>query len=235
MGKFLKFLFDNEDEENEDEEEIHGPILGTGKCMENGCVQVNASQCAYIDRRARECETCWCPDHHLPLQGKPYCRRHYGIMKALSGAKFNDQLPPDLENRAPSLVEWVANGLEDDVMALLEKLKEDRKANKVMRMPLLLALYRQPAARIWVRTWQLADANGPTLKVQIMVDEEKDIEVIIRVDSETMIRLVPPWILQRQNGEVVSKEEDLARRDIFRNKLLDAVARGITGARAKKF
>src|ERR1700737_560392 len=84
-------------------------------CAHPGCTNRGAVHCSYIDRRERPCGYAWCPDHRIVFEGQRYCRRHGGVMEAIASNTVERIHPPDLDNRALSLCEWVSNALNVEV------------------------------------------------------------------------------------------------------------------------
>jgi len=179
--------------------------------------------CSYRDRRGRACPTAWCPTHRAPLAGPVLCRRHAGIVTALgaSGA-----LPPDLETRAPSLLEWVSRGVDVGIAAALNVVA-DPQLEQLVTVPGRLIFLGVERHRAWERAWQLAAHTGLTRRVSLVVEEADDSQVVIRVGQTIAGRLTPPWIEQRRRGESVSPEEDAKRRQQFDETILELVRKGL--------
>src|SRR5260370_22946586 len=82
-------------------------MSGDLSCAASGCAATTVVACVYVDRRGRPCPTAWCPDHVEAAGDRPYCRRHAGVMRARL-ADPQESMLPDLESRAPGLIEWLA-------------------------------------------------------------------------------------------------------------------------------
>ncbi|HEV3231581.1 MAG TPA: hypothetical protein VG245_04940, partial [Candidatus Dormibacteraeota bacterium] len=156
--------------------------------------------CAYVDRRGRACATSWCAEHSV-VDGQvghaAYCRRHAGIAKAMAGSGADSAEMPDLDNRAASLCEWMANDLDGGIRAVLILAQGMHPGSEVSSRPLHRVIQGVPRRSTWMRTWMLADSTGPRWRLALCVDEERDAEVVIRVDSQEIERFVPPWIEHR--------------------------------------
>src|SRR6202035_85258 len=88
-------------------------------CKLAGCTNDTAQPCAYRDGRGRACAAAYCPEHGVATEGKFYCRRHAGVLRAV-GAEVTPQGGlPDIDNRAPSLVSWIARDLDAAVRRVL--------------------------------------------------------------------------------------------------------------------
>ena len=198
------------------------PIMGTDPCAEPGCGSKLAVPCAYVDRKHHPCGTSWCQEHHLAIDGRAYCRRHSGVVRAITANTLELMEFPDLDNRAASLCEWVANDLDPLLRALLNELRSGHDEQQVSSLPMRLVIQRQPAARAWVRSWTLSDHTGVVHKLAIQVDEANDAEVIGSVDGNEVVRKVPPWISDRIPGFDDAGDEQ--RRADFRAALIGPLA-----------
>jgi hypothetical protein len=196
-------------------------IAGYEPCAHPGCVRRNAATCEYVDRRGRPCGYAWCPEHQVVFDNRAYCRRHGGIMRAISGNTLEDVEPPDLDNRALSLCEWVSNDLDHDMRALLEELRNGADGFQVHAQPLHLVFVRTPYSRAWAHIWTLSNHLGTVRKVGIEVNEADDSMVLASVDGNPVAKEVPPWISDR--GTPISEAAVQKRRDDFRVKLVGAV------------
>jgi hypothetical protein len=196
-------------------------IAGNQPCAYPGCANRNGIECAYLDRRGHGCGYSWCPDHQVAFEGRPYCRRHGGVMAAINTDTSERIDPPDLDNRALSLCEWVANDIDDDITELLEEIREGAPDYFVRSHPLHLVVLRSPPSRTWARNWTLGDHTGTMRKVSVEVNEALDNVVVASVDGSPVSREVPPWISDRATA--VSDEAVQRRRDEFRIKLVGSI------------
>jgi hypothetical protein len=203
----------------------HG--LGRLPCSFGGCVQPTGLPCVYVDRRGRGCGTAWCPEHRLIAQNQVYCRRHWGT---LSGLGEPEEAPlPDVDNRAPSLVNWVGRRLGAGVQAILQDRAGRDDTMRVVSVPVHLVFRGRDRARVWERTWACADHVGHHHAVTLAVAEERPDELMLRVGDTLLARVVPPWITARRAGADVSREADTVQRHDFyeslRHLIAEAVAR----------
>ena len=155
------------------------------------------------------------------VHGRPACRRHARMLAAVLADEFqSDRALPDLENRSPSLADYVGDALEPRVLALLENLRRPGSNDQVAAEPLHIyhpiAHPTAAGSRWWERTWKLFDHTGVLVKVSVEVDESRDIEVWVRVGRNLISHAVPPWIERRILGlPPLSGEEDRAARERF--------------------
>lgn len=195
---------------------------GTLPCSHTSCSATTGAACAYVDRRSRPCPTAWCPDHRATVEGRTYCRRHAGIVAALAG---DARVPlPDLENRAPSLVEWVGRDLD---AAVQDALARRHSRERLVVEPVRLVFLGPERLRVWERTWKLCAHTGFAAKVAIQVEEDHDTDVVVKVGPTAVARLTPPWIEHRRRGEIPTPEDDAARRGAFYRDLAETVAQSL--------
>jgi hypothetical protein len=93
--------------------------------------------------------------------------------------------------------------------------------------PVTLVFIGVERQRAWERTWKLASHEGDQRRVSLVVEEANDHEVVVKVGSNVVDRLVPPWIAHRQRGETVTPEDDLREREQLNKHVLEAVERGL--------
>jgi hypothetical protein len=156
-------------------------------------------------------------------------------MKGLARRTLETAQGIEIDNRAPSLAEWVANEVDDALKVLLNDVRGPRRDIVMSAEPLDLVSMGTPRVRTWERTWKLSSHTGILVKVALMVDEANDAEVQARVDSEMVFRAIPPWIerrLQPDAAAPMAPSEDEAQRARFRERILDAVRVAVEQRRA---
>jgi hypothetical protein len=220
--------------EEQQEPELVSPAmvaLGELPCTERGCSATTGLECEYIDRRSRRCRTAWCPVHRMVVHDKVYCRRHAGVVRAVPTGVLEQNSPlPDLENRAPSLVNWVSNEIDAAVRSLLMKELGNTGGAELVVDPVTLVFVGIDRCRGWERAWKLV-GYGVSVRVSLMVEEDADTEVAVKVGLNVVDRLVPPWIGQREAVDAQTPAEDRRRRDRFNEQLVDAMDRGLARER----
>ncbi len=192
-------------------------VQGSLPCSEHGCQRHDAVACAYVDRRRRPCPTAWCPDHQILVSGLPHCRRHARITASAASDEFQGgQALPDLENRSPSLADYVGDALEPRILAFLVGLRRPGSYDQVAAEPVHVIHPTAGGARRWDRTWKLYDHTGVQAKVSVEVDESRDPEVLVRVGRHVVSQAVPPWIERRRQGlPPLAPSDDSAQRERF--------------------
>lgn len=187
-------------------------VASTGiVCTLAGCSNDTARPCAYRDGRGRACGAVYCPEHGVSTDGKFYCRRHAGVLRAVGAQETPQGGLPDVDNRAPSLVSWIARDLDANVRRLLSGAAlpgESVIADETVHV----ARDFTRKAR-WEQSWRLVDHTGQILKVTIQVFEENDTLVRVHVGSGVIADAVPPWIVHRTEDSDVAT--DTAHRQRF--------------------
>jgi hypothetical protein len=183
-----------------------------------------------MDRRQLGCQTVWCREHTAVREGHTYCRRHAGVARALAKARIAEVEPPDLDQRAPSLAEWVANELDDHIQRLLTEIRGAQHTLTQASDPLSLLIHGVPRTRAWERRWTLSAQTGLIVRIVIRVQEENEDEIVALVGPEVVARVTPPWIQNRSRKPPFPPEVDADKRREFRESLM----RAISGAVARR-
>ena len=170
--------------------------LSTGiPCKLAGCANDTAQPCAYRDGRGRACGAAYCPEHGVSTEGKFYCRRHAGVLRAVGAEATPQGGLPDLDNRAPSLVSWIARDLDANVRRLLSVVAGPGESVIADETVHVARDFNRKAR--WEQSWRLVNHTGLILKVTIKVFEENDSLVRVHVGGGVIADGIPPWILRR--------------------------------------
>lgn len=208
-------------------------VIGDRPCSHPGCANQMGAPCAYEDRRGDLCETAWCPEHQTVIGGKAYCRRHASTVQALGEAQLGSGPVPDIDNRAPSLVNWVTDHLDERVTALLRAHATPGSNEQVTTSA--VRLVRPPdGGRRWERGWKLYDHTGAIIKVSVEIEERHDPEVAVRVGRSLSAKGVPPWITHRMRGETLPEAADAAERDAFFDFFFREIEKGVIRERTER-
>jgi len=197
--------------------------LGAAPCSAADCDSVTAISCDYIDRRSIRCDTAWCPEHRIVVDSRVFCRRHAGTVSALPGGPLAGSPLPDLDNRAPSLVSWVAREVDAEIRHLLLSIAGDDEAAQLIVDPVFLIFVGRERKRAWERSWKLVNHRGTAVRVALQVEEEDNSRVTIRVGSNVVARVTPPWITQRSSHPPTSAAIDGEERQQFNVEILDLI------------
>ena len=181
-------------------------------CRARSCANHNGVLCHYIDRRGRRCDTAWCPNHWATVGGIVYCRRHAGTIAAI-GYFDHPAGMPDVDNRAPSLVNWVARDLDAFVAATLVQVAT--QGETFVREPVVSTHADRSGGGADERGWKLVDHTGLRLVVAVFVHENEDTTIRVRVGSVVVAEGVPPWVERHRRGIEVSDETDRSQRALF--------------------
>ena len=154
-----------------------------------------------------------------------YCRRHAGTVQAIGELAADAHGLPDLDDRTPSLVNWIARDLDPNIRALLAFTKREGESI-VVDEGVRLARDRNRTARR-ERSWRILDNTGIVLKVTVRVSEEEESRVHVTVGSEVVADAVPPWIARRREAEV-DATTDIMQRQRFYRSLEESIAGAVT-------
>jgi hypothetical protein len=156
-----------------------------------------------------------------------YCRRHAGTVQAIGELAHDPSGHPDLDDRAPSLVDWIGRDIDRDIRTLLARAA--RPGESVIADEAARRTHDFHRNTRWERSWRLVEHTGPILNVTLHVAEDNDSLVHVRVGTETVADGVPPWIARRREGQDVEAAIDISQRRLFyrylEETISDAVAR----------
>jgi hypothetical protein len=195
-------------------------------CSVPGCPNSDALTCEYRDRRGRMCQVSFCPEHGDVIEGVPYCRRHASTVRAIGPLATDPNGRPDLNDRTPSLVNWISKELDTHIRAQLEAAAIEGESVVADESVHLSRDYNRNLR--WERSWRLIENTGLVLKIVISVSEENDALVRINVGSELVADGIPPWIARRRMGEDVDVAIDVAQRQLFYQYMQESIARAVT-------
>jgi hypothetical protein len=194
-------------------------------CSVPGCPNSDALTCEYRDRRGRLCQVAFCADHGVVIEGVPYCRRHASTVRAIGPLATDPNGRPDVNDRTPSLVNWISRELDGHIRAQLEATAREGESVLVDDA---VHLSRDSNRNLrWERSWRLVENTGLVLKISINVSEENDALVRINVGSEMVADGIPPWIARRRMGEDVDVAIDVAQRQLFYQYLQESIAKAV--------
>ena len=213
-------------------QETEGALAPTAtKCALRGCTNEGAQLCAYRDRRGRACTAAFCSAHSVQFSGIMYCRRHAGTVQAIGELAKDPNGFPDLNDRAPSLVNWISRDLDQSVRRLLGRAA---RSGESVIVDELVRLAHDPARKArWERAWRIVEHTGLVLKVTVHVSEENDLLVHVRVGTEMVADGVPPWIARRREGQEVEAAIDISQRQLFYRFLEENISAAVIRFRAR--
>lgn len=207
------------------------PMVGTLQCQARGCSNHTAMTCEYVDKRGRPCQSAFCPGHWSVVGGVVFCRRHASTIRAIGENALDRMAWPDVDNRGPSLVNWISRELDERVRSLLTDVAEGEERVIVDRTVGLAYDHRRRPR--WERAWKLVETTGLVMKVAIQVDESEDALVTVRVGNEMVAQGIPPWIARRHSGEDLDPDVDRLRRELFHRFLEENICEGVKRLRAR--
>jgi hypothetical protein len=197
-------------------------------CSSQGCTGAATSACSYVDRRQRQCPTRWCGEHQHRVFSRSYCRRHAGIIEAV-GEEHADVPLPDLDNRAPSLANWVGRDLDAAIRTLLTTGFPSQTMNVSSMVSGGL-----PRDRSWGRWWKVISPLGVDCSVSLSVLEANDSIIHVAYDGKEILAVTPPWIEARRQGETLDTGPDHEQRSRFYERILEALEDAVMAAKQRR-
>jgi len=194
-------------------------------CSVPGCPNGNALTCEYRDRRGHACPVSFCADHGVVIEGVAYCRRHASTVRAIGPLATDASGRPDLNDRTPSLVNWISRELDGFIRAQLETAA--REGESVVSDDAVHLSRDQNRNLRWERSWRLVDHTGLVLKVSVNMSEDNDTLVRINVGNDMVADGIPPWIARRRMGEGVDDAIDVAQRQLFSQYMQQRIAKAV--------
>jgi hypothetical protein len=149
-----------------------------------------------------------------------YCRRHATVIAALLTVPEDEREVPDLDNRAPSLLEFVARRLHEPAVQMLQARGAGSPGSSIVVDAIHMTMAGTPRIRGWEHRWRLLDHTGPLATIGLRVDEDTDILVQVKVDGAVVHSAEPPWIATRA---VASDEAEAAGRLAYEQELINAM------------
>jgi hypothetical protein len=201
-------------------------------CSMRRCTNATAQPCAYHDRRQRSCPTAFCSAHSVSVGGVTYCRRHAGTVQAIGELAKNPNALPDISNRGPALINWIARDLDKDIRTLLARTARPGES-LIVDDAVRLAHDHWRQAR-WERSWRIVEHTGPVLAVTLQLYEDDQSRVCVRVGAEMVADSVPPWIARRSQGVEVEAAIDISQRQMFYQLLEENITAAVIRFRARE-
>jgi hypothetical protein len=201
-------------------------------CSMRRCTNAKAQPCAYRDRRERTCPTAFCPSHSVTVAGATYCRRHAGTMQAIGELARNPNGLPDITDRGPGLINWIARDLDKNIRTLLAKTV--RPGESVIVDDSVRLAHDHWRRSRWERSWRIVEHTGPVLAVTVQMSEEDQSRVFVRVGAEMVADSVPPWIARRSQGVEVEAAIDISQRQLFYQLLEENITAAVIRFRARE-
>ena len=203
-----------------------GQAPTAGQCTIAGCPRQETWPCSYRERTGARCNLRRCPDHVEMVDGRPYCHRHAGVVRALShteGSILQVKGQPSLHDRAVPLLNLVCEALNPGLTALLEEAAGTHPDIQVARQKMVQEVWNGSDRVAWQANWGLHTQRGYLLRVSIRVGVAEPPEVEAIVDARSVFMGVPTWIGRRLRGE----PPDPADHGAFTATLLEAIGEAV--------
>lgn len=134
---------------------------------------------------------------------------------------------PDIDNRGPSLVQHIADQLEQPVTTLLRAVAHPNE--QVIEETEVTKAFDPDRSSRWERSWRLVDGTGVVVKVTVFVTEADPATVSVRAGSHVVFEEVPPWI--RGSGAEGTRDDDNEARRAFYQRLEETIAEAVARVR----
>jgi hypothetical protein len=151
-------------------------------------------------------------------------------MRALLASSRKGHLP-DIDNRAPSLANWIGNDIDARMRSVVEKLILREDGEQLIIDPVGYIYNLSDKSHRWERSWKIANHTGVGGKAAIDVDEAKDSVVRLRVGQRTVNEVIPPWVGHHEKRELVPPSADEAERIAFYNAICDQLTNALMAER----
>jgi hypothetical protein len=138
---------------------------------------------------------------------------------------------PDVSDRGPALVNWIARDLDKDIRTLLARTVRPGES-LIVDDAVRLAHDHWRQAR-WERSWRIVDHTGPVVAVTLHLSEDDQSRVYIKVGAEMVADSVPPWIARRSQGVEVEAAIDISQRQMFYQLLEENISAAVIRFRAR--
>ena len=207
-------------------------VTSATACSMRRCTNMTAQPCAYRDRRERSCPTAFCAAHSVSVGGATYCRRHAGTVQAIGELAKNPSGLPDLSDRGPGLINWIARDLDKNIRTLLARTV--RPGESVIVDDAVRLKHDHWRQARWERSWRIVEHTGPVLAVTVHMSEDDESRVHVRVGAEMVADSVPPWIARRSQGVEVEAAIDISQRQLFYQMLEENISAAIIRFRARE-
>jgi hypothetical protein len=214
------------------DEVVATEAVSTTPCSMRRCTSMTATPCAYRDRRERSCPTAFCAAHSVSVGGATYCRRHAGTVQAIGELAKNPSGLPDLSDRGPALINWIARDLDKNIRTLLARTV--RPGESVIVDDAVRLKHDHWRQARWERSWRIVEHTGPVLAVTVHMSEDDESRVHVRVGAEMVADSVPPWIARRSQGVEVEAAIDISQRQLFYQMLEENISAAILRFRARE-
>ncbi|MGA7989503.1 MAG: hypothetical protein WCB51_14030 [Candidatus Dormiibacterota bacterium] len=168
----------------------------------------------------------------MTVAGVTYCRRHAGTVQAIGELAKNPSGLPDITDRGPGLINWIARDLDKDIRRLLAKTV--RPGESVIVDDSVRLAHDHWRRSRWERSWRIVEHTGPVLAVTVQMSEDDRSRVFVRVGAEMVADSVPPWIARRSQGVEVEAAIDISQRQLFYQLLEENITAAVIRFRARE-
>ena len=193
----------------------------TPHCTIPSCGNPHLRLCSYIDSKAQQCPTLWCPTHAAIVDGQCFCRRHDMLLRTLGLKVGQGQHLPDINDWAASLTVWVRGEFDDRLRQMLASQYPAAAGFTIIAGRVARGTGKD--GPFWTAPWLVDRHDRTVVTVRLSVTEDNDKMVIVAVDTKEVARGIPPWIARRASVYMVDAAVDSDDRERFYAALLNKV------------
>jgi hypothetical protein len=174
---------------------------GDAGCDVSTCASTMTWECTYTDSSGSTCETHWCPDHLVVVDGAPFCRRHAGVASLLLTrvGTLMEMPVPRVDDRSLPLLLRMAAQLDERIAQLLQHLYHGRYDVEVSAHPAIRELRDQGRILGWQALWTATSQVGHLTTVSLRSNLAEPPVISIARDGRTLSEGVPDWVRQRDD------------------------------------
>ena len=181
---------------------------GTHACVRSGCDAHQTWRCNYRDMAGGRCGAYVCPEHGQEISQVLFCARHGRVVELLlqtEGSLFEIKGIPMVEDRAPTLVDQVAELADQPILELLQRRFQARPEVRIAADLGMRPFGRGRRPLGWERGWSVVAPQGFQSRVVLRVYSSRPHTVYALVDDLPIFEGVPGWV--REEGKRRPRDE----------------------------
>jgi hypothetical protein len=153
-------------------------------------------------------------------------------MQAIGELATDPNALPDVSDRGPALINYVARDLDKSIRTMLARTARPGESLIVDNAVRLAHDHRRHSR--WERSWRIVEHTGPVLAVTLQLLEDQQSRVYVRVGAQMVADGIPPWIARRSQGVEVEAAIDISQRQMFYQLLEENISAAVIRFRARE-